>query len=58
MFIANIVDKVLCEMGHTELKEIGVTAFGDRHRFMKYVEKVNNQSSGDDSSTPMLTKFV
>jgi len=48
--------EVLCEMGHTELKEVGVTAFGDRHRFMKYVEKINNQSSGDDASTPMLTK--
>lgn len=31
---------VLAEMGHAELKEIGVTAYGNRHKIIKAAERL------------------
>lgn len=31
---------VLAEMGHTELKEIGVSAYGYRHKILKAAERL------------------
>uniref|UniRef100_H2ZNG0 Poly [ADP-ribose] polymerase n=1 Tax=Ciona savignyi TaxID=51511 RepID=H2ZNG0_CIOSA len=35
-----ITPDVLAEMGHTELKDIGVTAFGHRHKIIKAAERL------------------
>ncbi|XP_059386139.1 poly [ADP-ribose] polymerase tankyrase-2-like [Carassius carassius] len=43
---------VLVEMGHTELKEIGVNAYGHRHKIIKGVERL---ISGPQSLNPYLT---
>ena len=31
---------ILSEMGHEELKQIGITAFGHRHKLIKGLEKI------------------
>lgn len=31
---------VLAEMGHTELKDIGITAYGHRHKLIKAAERL------------------
>lgn len=31
---------ILAEMGHEELKQIGITAFGHRHKLIKGIEKL------------------
>uniref|UniRef100_A0A665VYG3 Poly [ADP-ribose] polymerase n=1 Tax=Echeneis naucrates TaxID=173247 RepID=A0A665VYG3_ECHNA len=43
---------VLVEMGHHELKEIGINAFGHRHKLIKGVERL---ISGPQSLNPFLT---
>ncbi|XP_038620066.1 LOW QUALITY PROTEIN: poly [ADP-ribose] polymerase tankyrase-2 [Tachyglossus aculeatus] len=43
---------VLVEMGHRELKEIGVNAYGHRHRIIKGVERL---ISGQQGLNPYLT---
>ncbi|XP_073684338.1 poly [ADP-ribose] polymerase tankyrase-2 isoform X2 [Garra rufa] len=43
---------VLVEMGHKELKEIGINAYGHRHKIIKGVERL---ISGPQSSNPYLT---
>ena len=35
-----ITPDVLAEMGHSELKEIGITAFGHRHKIIKAAERL------------------
>lgn len=35
-----ITADVLAEMGHTELKEIGVNAYGHRHKILKAAERL------------------
>lgn len=37
---------VLVEMGHDELKVIGITAYGHRHKILKRVEKLLNSQQG------------
>ncbi|XP_076060253.1 tankyrase isoform X2 [Oratosquilla oratoria] len=37
---------ILAEMGHEELKTIGVNAYGHRHKLLKGVEKLINQHNG------------
>jgi len=34
-----ITFEVLCEMDHNQLKEVGIEAFGDRHRILKVAER-------------------
>ncbi|XP_016296421.1 tankyrase-2 isoform X2 [Sinocyclocheilus anshuiensis] len=43
---------VLVEMGHKELKEIGINAYGHRHKIIKGVERL---ISGPQSLNPYLT---
>ncbi|KAF4106883.1 poly [ADP-ribose] polymerase tankyrase-2 isoform X2 [Onychostoma macrolepis] len=43
---------VLVEMGHKELKEIGISAYGHRHKIIKGVERL---ISGPQSLNPYLT---
>uniref|UniRef100_A0A8C5AKE6 Poly [ADP-ribose] polymerase n=1 Tax=Gadus morhua TaxID=8049 RepID=A0A8C5AKE6_GADMO len=43
---------VLVEMGHRELKEIGINAYGHRHKIIKGVERI---VSGPQSLNPYLT---
>ncbi|XP_031416703.1 poly [ADP-ribose] polymerase tankyrase-2 isoform X2 [Clupea harengus] len=43
---------VLVEMGHKELKEIGINAYGHRHKIIKAVERL---LSGPQSLNPYLT---
>ncbi|XP_053367381.1 poly [ADP-ribose] polymerase tankyrase-2-like isoform X2 [Clarias gariepinus] len=43
---------VLVEMGHKELKEIGITAYGHRHKIIKGVERF---ITGPQSLNPYLT---
>ncbi|XP_070782929.1 poly [ADP-ribose] polymerase tankyrase-2-like [Enoplosus armatus] len=43
---------VLVEMGHRELKEIGINAYGHRHKIIKGVERL---ISGPQSLNPYLT---
>ncbi|XP_023848858.1 poly [ADP-ribose] polymerase tankyrase-2 isoform X2 [Salvelinus sp. IW2-2015] len=43
---------VLVEMGHKELKEIGINAYGHRHKIIKGVERI---ISGPQSLNPYLT---
>ncbi|XP_061086281.1 poly [ADP-ribose] polymerase tankyrase-2 isoform X2 [Conger conger] len=43
---------VLIEMGHKELKEIGINAYGHRHKIIKGVERL---ISGPQSLNPYLT---
>lgn len=43
---------VLVEMGHKELKEIGISAYGHRHRLIKGVERL---ISGQQGLNPYLT---
>ncbi|XP_042370672.1 poly [ADP-ribose] polymerase tankyrase-2-like [Plectropomus leopardus] len=43
---------VLVEMGHRELKEIGINAYGHRHKIIKGVERL---ISGPQSVNPYLT---
>ncbi|XP_059180071.1 poly [ADP-ribose] polymerase tankyrase-2-like [Centropristis striata] len=43
---------VLVEMGHCELKEIGINAYGHRHKIIKGVERL---ISGPQSLNPYLT---
>uniref|UniRef100_A0AAR2KSQ1 Poly [ADP-ribose] polymerase n=1 Tax=Pygocentrus nattereri TaxID=42514 RepID=A0AAR2KSQ1_PYGNA len=43
---------VLVEMGHKELKEIGINAYGHRHKIIKGVERL---VSGPQSLNPYLT---
>ena len=31
---------ILAEMGHEDLKQIGITAFGHRHKLLKGIEKL------------------
>ncbi|XP_069467433.1 poly [ADP-ribose] polymerase tankyrase-2 isoform X2 [Ambystoma mexicanum] len=37
---------VLFEMGHRELKEIGINAYGHRHKIIKYVERLISGQQG------------
>ena len=36
-----ICTDILLEMGQQELKEIGITAYGHRHKILKAIEKLN-----------------
>ena len=37
---------ILAEMGHEELKDIGINAYGHRHKIIKGVEKMITQTGG------------
>ena len=37
--------EILAEMGHEELKTIGINAYGQRHKLVKGIEKLMHQST-------------
>lgn len=39
---------VLADMGHEELKEIGINAYGHRHKLIKGVERLLGGQQGED----------
>ncbi|CAG2160731.1 unnamed protein product [Oppiella nova] len=51
---------ILSEMGHEELKQIGVNAYGHRHRLLKGIEKVllSTHSSAAQHSVPLSSGTV
>ena len=52
----HITMDILAEMGHEELKQIGVAAYGHRHKILKGVEKLLiNSAAGAASATPVVT---
>ena len=40
IFSFQISVDILAEMGHEDLKQIGITAFGHRHKLIKGIEKL------------------
>jgi hypothetical protein len=42
---------ILAEMGHEDLKQIGITAFGQRHKLLKGIEKL---LSGNGTQTNLF----
>lgn len=49
---------ILAEMGHEELKQIGVAAYGHRHKILKGVEKllINSAGAASASATPAVAQ--
>lgn len=39
---------VLADMGHEELKEIGINAYGHRHKLIKGVERLLGGQQGEE----------
>ncbi|XP_028966676.1 poly [ADP-ribose] polymerase tankyrase-1 [Galendromus occidentalis] len=50
--VEQITVDILAEMGHDELKEIGVSAYGHRHKIIKGVEKMLTGSSSENFMPP------
>lgn len=42
---------VLADMGHEELKEIGINAYGHRHKIIKGVERLISGPQSEDTRT-------
>lgn len=42
---------VLADMGHEELKEIGINAYGHRHKLIKGVERLLGGQQGEEASS-------
>ena len=47
---------VLADMGHEELKEIGINAYGHRHKLIKGVERLLGGQQGEKASLVFLLK--
>jgi len=47
---------VLADMGHEELKEIGINAYGHRHKLIKGVERLLGGQQGKESSLFLYPK--
>lgn len=45
---------VLADMGHEELKEIGINAYGHRHKLIKGVERLLGGQPGEEVSSVFL----
>lgn len=46
-FFSQITLDVLADMGHEELKEIGINAYGHRHKLIKGVERLLGGQQGE-----------
>lgn len=46
-FFPQITLDVLADMGHEELKEIGINAYGHRHKLIKGVERLLGGQQGE-----------
>lgn len=42
---------VLADMGHEELKEIGINAYGHRHKLIKGIERLLGGQQGQETHT-------
>lgn len=49
-FFFQITLDVLADMGHEELKEIGINAYGHRHKLIKGVERLLGGQQGKEAS--------
>jgi tankyrase len=47
---------ILAEMGHEDLKQIGITAFGHRHKLLKGIEKLLS-GNGTQKQTYLTSKI-
>lgn len=45
-------------MGHEELKEIGINAYGHRHKLIKGVERLLGGQQGEQTSCTSLLRFM
>lgn len=45
---------VLADMGHEELKEIGINAYGHRHKLIKGVERLLGGQQGEEATLDIL----
>lgn len=43
---------VLADMGHEELKEIGINAYGHRHKLIKGIERLLGGQQGQKNQAP------
>lgn len=48
---------VLADMGHEELKEIGINAYGHRHKLIKGVERLLGGQQGEEVTLDMYTEL-
>lgn len=44
---------VLADMGHEELKEIGINAYGHRHKLIKGIERLLGGQQGEERPEPL-----
>ena len=49
LLLCQITLDVLADMGHEELKEIGINAYGHRHKLIKGVERLLGGQQGEDT---------
>lgn len=47
---------VLADMGHEELKEIGINAYGHRHKLIKGIERLLGGQQGQEAHTHTHTR--
>lgn len=52
LFGIQITLDVLADMGHEELKEIGINAYGHRHKLIKGVERLLGGQQGESVTAP------
>lgn len=48
---------VLADMGHEELKEIGINAYGHRHKLIKGVERLLGGQQGEEVTLDIYTEL-
>jgi tankyrase len=48
---------ILAEMGHEDLKQIGITAFGHRHKLLKGIEKLLSGNGTQNKSIFLKGSF-
>lgn len=47
---------VLADMGHEELKEIGINAYGHRHKLIKGIERLLGGQQGEEAMSMDIFK--
>ena len=48
---------VLADMGHEELKEIGINAYGHRHKLIKGIERLLGGQPGEEAGFMSTNQF-
>lgn len=54
VYVVQITLDVLADMGHEELKEIGINAYGHRHKLIKGVERLLGGQQGESLNLPKI----